>query len=113
MSDITATKPTAGAPIDTAWGQQVHDMLEGVQSGTVSTSLSSATVSGAVAITFPRAYATPPVVVVAPVAAGGLYHACLDAAPTTTGALVRSAFRDNTAQTATIPVHWIAIGVPA
>lgn len=30
MPDIPATRPVAGAPIETAWGQQIHDAIESV-----------------------------------------------------------------------------------
>jgi hypothetical protein len=30
MPDITAARPTAGAPIESAWGGQVHDALESI-----------------------------------------------------------------------------------
>ena len=113
MGDIAAAKPTAGAPIDTAWGQQMHDAVEGIQYGSIATSLSSATVSGVVTITFPRPYAVPPAVILTPIAAGGLFHADMETAPTTTGVAVRSAYRDNTAVSASVPIHWIAIGVLA
>ena len=30
MPDITAARPVAGAPIETLWGQQAHDLIESV-----------------------------------------------------------------------------------
>jgi len=30
MPDITAARPVAGQPIETAWGDQMHDAMEGI-----------------------------------------------------------------------------------
>lgn len=58
MPDITANKPTAGAPVESAWGGQVHDMLEGFQCGTVTLNISNDS-KGEQVITLPRPYVGP------------------------------------------------------
>ena len=50
-----------------------------------------------------------PVVVATP-AFGTPDYIAFIATPTTTGALVFAARRDGTSVTATVPVHWVAIG---
>ena len=113
MPDITASRPVSGQPIETGWGDQVHDLIEGVQTGSLNITFAAGTTSPAVAITFPRAYITPPTVIVCLQASGALYYVDLETAPTTTGVTVRAAHRDATATSVTVICHWIAVGTPA
>jgi len=108
MPDITAAKPAAGQPIETAWGTQVHDQIEGVQAGKASCTLSAAT-SGTVAVTFPRAYTVAPIVVATAVLNGNVWANV--ASITTTGCTLIG--RSPTAATTTFDINWVAIGTPA
>lgn len=113
MPDIVATKPADAAPVETAWGQQVHDMLEGIQAGTV-TIVTTAASTFDYLVTFPRAYTVAPFVVCSPV--GGSVNMVQPVnLPTTTGVNLRAFKRDGSAFTAgtSITVHWFAIGNPA
>jgi hypothetical protein len=111
MPDITATRPTSGTPIETAWGDQVHDAIEGIQAGTATVNISAAQ-SATVAVTFPRAYVTPPVVLVAQAANSNGYVVAVGAI-TTTGCTLTASLRATGTGTAAIPVTWLAIGTPA
>jgi len=115
VPDITAARPTAGAPIESAWGDQVHDMLEGIQVGTVNIVVSAAS-TGTAVVTFPRAYATPPRVFVSvqPPSSATQAHAWITGAGVSTTGFTASTGRDD-GQTfsGTAIVHWLAIGTPA
>lgn len=59
MTDIAAARPVAGQPIETAWGQNVHDAIEGapvVTFGTVSIDLAAGI--GTAVVQFGVVYAT-------------------------------------------------------
>ena len=55
MPDIASARPVAGAPIETAWGTDMHDAVEGVQAGKANAVFSAAT-AVAIDIVFPRAF---------------------------------------------------------
>lgn len=111
MPDLMSTRPSSGQPIATAWGDEVHDALEGIQAG--SAVLTNANANAAsLAIVFPRPYATPPIVV-ASVAANTTFNYALAHTATTTGVTLMTVRRDGVATSASITVHWIAIGTPA
>jgi len=115
MPDITATRPSSGAPIETAWGDQVHDMLEGIQHGSVVITLASAN-SGTAVVTFPRAYTAAPRVflTVAATFSNGASHAWVPAAGVTATQLNIATGRDDgTAASGSVTVNWLAIGTPA
>jgi len=111
VPDITAARPTSGTPIETAWGDQVHDALEGLQSGNASVVFASTAVA-VLRVTFPRAYTVPPVVVVTPISTGGTHYGYVGAV-TTTYADVGIATRTGTAVSGTVVACWIATGTPA
>lgn len=104
------TRPAAGAPIDATWGQVIHDTVGAVdvQSGVASVTLSAAN-SGSVAVTFPRPFASPPVVV-ANQAAGSttLIGAAQNITATGFTALLYRKDEATTSLTAAVP--WIAVG---
>ena len=108
MPDISATRPATGAPIDTPWGQQVHDMLEGIQTGTVMVPV-SASVSGTITVTFPRAYTAPPIGIVS----SGLNTYNASATTNTTAIVIVLREVRETSATTSVLVHWMAIGTPA
>ena len=115
MPDLTATRPAAAAPIATNWGQQVHDMLEGIQAGFVDVSLAAAS-SGTAAVTFARAYTAAPIVVLTGNSAGtaGLVAKLSSGTPpSTTGFTAAVQHVAGTSTTATVRVYWMAIGNPA
>jgi len=114
MPDITATRPASGEPIATAWGDQVHDAIEGIQTGTVSVNITAGPTSWTVPVTFTRTYAVAPVAV-ATISSGSLVFWCSVENITTTGMTVRVTRKDETAQGATTTqvVQWVAIGAPA
>jgi hypothetical protein len=111
MPDITAVKPVAGAPIESAWGGQVHDALEGIQTGSVTGLAALSGNSGSShTLTFPRAYATPPVVMV--MAESNGYNASAVATVTTTTCTVRL-YNPTATNQASLAYRWVAIGTPA
>jgi hypothetical protein len=114
MPDITATRPAAGAPIETGWGQNVHDTLEGmpyVQSGTASGSTSNASTVD-ISVTFPRAYASAPHVVCALIAGAITYQASVFSR-SATGCVIRCGRNDASNSTQSFTVDWMAVGTLA
>jgi lysophospholipase L1-like esterase len=82
--------------------------LQLVQSGVVNVNLAASS-SGSLAQIFPVAYNNPPQVFVT--AAQGTYdYIAFISAPTKTAVTIGAGRRDGSAVTATIPVHWLAIG---
>lgn len=110
MPDITATRPAAGAPIDTPWGQQVHDMLEGIQSGQASVAGSGTGVS--VTVTFPRAYSAIPVVVATTFGSTTTAVVAVNSI-TTTNFVLRIYTPAGQTLSGTQVANWLAIGTPA
>ena len=110
MAATAIPVPNSGEIVATSWGKAVADAHNGIQSGQATVAVSSQN-SGSVVVTFPRAYASPPMVVATPLFVGGWFGAVN--AVTTTQATIAAWFRDATAQTANIPMQWVAIGVPA
>lgn len=115
MPDITAPRPVSGEPVATAWGDQVHDLLEGIQAGKVSLVFSNLADSAVVTVVFPRAYTAPPVVVLgmetgvsrAPVAK------IVNGSITATQFQMQAQDTAGTVRTGTMPASWLAIGTPA
>jgi hypothetical protein len=116
MPDITATRPADAAPVATDWGQQVHDMLEGIQVGTAAVVLSG-TSTGTTAVTFPRAYASAPRVFLSMQVtnSNAASHAWVSSGgPVTTTGFTCAAGRDDaTTGSTTLQVAWMAIGTLA
>ena len=109
MPDIAATRPATDEPVDTAWGQQIHDAVEGIQTGKVSmVGLNNSTVINVV-VTFPRAYTVAPHVVCVTAS-----PACIAGAVgvTTTG-FTLAGYRLQTGGSTTQDAYWIANGTPA
>ena len=115
MPDITAARPVAGAPIESTWGGQVHDNVEGIQTGSVVVTLTGAS-NGTAVVTFPRAYTAPPKVflTIAATTSNTMAHCWVPSAGVTTTQLNIAAGRDDsTTVTSSITVNWLAIGTPA
>jgi len=114
MGDLTSTRPASGAPIATAWGAEVHDALEGLQSGYVQVVVAAGV--GQLVVTFPRPYASLPVVVATPAASSDAWIVSLNANSGTsyTGFTLRVSHKTgSTANSGTINIMWIAVGQPA
>ena len=109
MPDIAAARPAAGAVVESSWGQQVHDQVEGVQAGKASCSISASTAGTIVPVTFPRAYLVAPIVVAAVMQGAGVW--AVATAVTTTGLSLQ--LRAAASTTTTVDVGWVAIGTPA
>lgn len=115
MPDITAARPVSGTPIETGWGDQVHDAIEGIQSGKGTSVFSNAADGSVVAVVFPRAYTAPPVVLVAPetsLSRAVVAKVVLNSI-TTTGFSFQGQDTGGGLRTGNLPCHWIAIGTPA
>jgi hypothetical protein len=110
MPNITAARPAAGAPIETAWGQEVHDKIEAtplIQAGTVNIVFASAG-QAQTAVTFPIPFASPPAVTGCMVGGSTLLPAT--SGVTASGFTASLRHYDNTAQSVTIGFAWIAVG---
>lgn len=111
MPDITATRPASAAVMESAWGQQVHDAIEGIQAGTATITLAAAA-TGTVTVTFPRAYSAPPTVVATHAGGGGTYF--VNVGPiTATTVVLTGAHRAGSATSVSLAATWVAVGPPA
>jgi hypothetical protein len=105
------TRPVAGAPIESAWGDVAHDtaVAQDLQVGSVVMAFAASSLSGVVAVVFPRPFSSPPIVVVTG-AGGPHYTACITGAITTTGFSIQGRRGDGTNQTLNVTVEWLAYG---
>lgn len=111
MPDIAAQRPAAGAPIESAWGAQVHDAVEGIQHGTVSITVSTGAVGTSV-VTFPRPYAVKPnATAIAEIGISAKPSVAITGITATT--LQLSISRGDGVASGNVTVHWIAIGTLA
>jgi len=108
MPDIAATRPVSGQPIETSWGDNVHDLIEGIQAGSLSMSFVNNSVVDA-AITFPRPYVSAPIVFANVMTQTSSGYAIAYGA-TTTGCSLRIVQKDALATNASLNVAWLAIG---
>lgn len=111
---VVPARPVAGAPIETAWGDVVHDTVVAldVQVGRANVTVNNST-QGSLAIVYPRPFASPPTVVAMIVESnsgpGLAGHVQTPGGGTALGTTLRvSGFAANL--TVTLPVDWIAIG---
>jgi hypothetical protein len=111
MPDIPAVRPAAGAPVETVWGQQVHDRIEGIQTGYVTVAGASAVTKSGSAV-FPFPYSANPIVVATAVPDDGQPYAVSVTGITTTGVTVTIARRDGVAFAPAVAVAYVAIGLP-
>lgn len=105
------TRPSAGAVVETAWGQVAHDtaVAMDVQTGSVNCSHSAAAASAVVTVTFPRPFAAPPVVVFSTINYN--FSAAPDGnAPTAINCRVASYRISGIAYTGNVVVYWMAYG---
>jgi hypothetical protein len=106
-------RPIAGATIGTDWGQTVHDTIVAVdlQSGLVNVTLSNAA-NASVPVAFPHAFAGAPIVVCslgsAPGGSNKLIPRSTSQGPS--GCTIFVYTGDGTPATATVAVHWVAVG---
>jgi hypothetical protein len=111
VPDIVATRPADGAPVDVAWGQEVHDIAEGIQGGFVTCVWSAANLSAELVITFPRPFVarpnfaftshSPHYTFAVPVGSGKVSATILT---------VQGRRADGTNATGSFSVEWIAFG---
>jgi hypothetical protein len=106
------TAPAAGEPIAEAWGDVVHDSIVAmdIQVGTANVAVAGA-VSGVTTVTFPRPFASAPVVVASMQSTSVAYVPFVNGPPTAT--TVSVGFSHKTAGTSftdTRQVTWIAYG---
>jgi hypothetical protein len=108
MPNLAIVKPQPGDEITSVWGTSVADGMNGLQAGTATTPTGSGELSGALTVTFPRAYASPPVVV----ATAANPHWYVSASTTATAATFTSK-RLGQSTGAGVSFFWMALGVPA
>lgn len=110
---VVPARPTSGAPIETLWGDLVHDgyVAQDLQAGSVAVAFAASAISGLVTVTFPRAFAGVPVVVATGFEAtnGPNLNVGLRALTATSFQVQAREVRE-TAITATLAVQWVAIG---
>lgn len=114
MPDITAARPAAGAPVESAWGGQVHDALEGLQWGVINITFTGGTANGAGTVTYPRPYVSAPSFLVT-MNVGSDIFVIRTSGPSTTACTISVSKKDGSNQgtTTTVPVSWLALGTPA
>lgn len=111
MPDITAARPVSGEPVATAWGDQVHDAIEGIQYGTTTLTGIVAASPTTLAVTFPRAYTAPPTI--AGMSSTSVSINVSKGSVTATGFTISARRNDGVGTPANCDVGWIAIGTPA
>jgi hypothetical protein len=104
-------RPTSGAPIETAWGDVVHDSIvaQEIQVGSFNATFSASSLSGVVAAVFPHPFAGVPTVMLTP-RGGPHYTTALTADPTAAGFSAQCRRGDGTSQSLVVPVYFLAIG---
>ena len=117
MPDITANKPSAGAPIESSWGGEVHDILEALTAGATKwrmqwgvANINFVSNSEILAITFPVAFSATPVFFVANLNTSSALYFAQAASPSATGMSLRVTHRDGAGSANTLVVGWFAIG---
>jgi hypothetical protein len=111
MPDIAANRPASGAPIESTWGGQVHDQVEGIQAG-VATMPSAVAGNASLVVVFPRPYTAPPVVCVGS-PGSSFFMAQVAGITASQCTLYVRDIRDAQAGTGVTTVQWIAVGTPA
>jgi hypothetical protein len=111
MPNTAVVKPQPGDEVTAPWGQSVADALNGIQGGTALITI-SASATGTVTVTFPRAFASAPVVVANHAGGGGTYFVNVGSI-TATNFVLTGAHRAGTATSVSLAATWIAMGPPA
>jgi len=109
--DITAARPVSGAPIETAWGDAVHDAIEGIQSGSVVVPV-SANGSGDLVVVFPRPFAAAPTVVASINSTTAVWF-CNAVSISATQCTIRVVHREFSTSTTNLAASWAAMGTLA
>lgn len=111
MPDIVATRPADGAPIDTAWGAEIHDKIEGMQSGSGSVVFTASPTSAELTVTFPRPFAGGPIQILL-TAHSENYAICLSQGTgvTTSNFKVKGRYIPGTNASVSMGFFWLAIG---
>ena len=109
MANLAIIKPQPGDEITSPWGTSVADALNGIQTGTVVVTTSGSPPIGIVTVTFPRPYASPPVVMASGNGTGtdNMVTGCVNVTATNFQLSLRanSVFGYS--------CRWLAVGVPA
>jgi hypothetical protein len=114
MSDIVSPRPVAGEAIASAWGQEVHDNIEGIQAGqTIQVSGSNVT-AWDINVVFPRPYATVPNFLASYGPQGTTFYMAIVKSVAVDGAVVTVTRKDSAAVSGISGIiNWIAIGTLA
>lgn len=104
------TRPAAGAPIETAWGDVVHDGVVAmeIQTGTAILVFSNVAVSAILVVTFPHPFASTPLVFLTPQDTGNITIGLR--AKDATSFQMQGRDSREAAITANSPIGWIAYG---
>lgn len=114
MPNIAAARPVAGQPIETAWGQNVHDAIESVlvQGGKVTVSDGMGTTELTGHVVFPVAFSADPAVSLTGSDYGGTITFVCGVVPTPT--VSEFYFKIKTTEggviSGAVTAHWIAVG---
>jgi hypothetical protein len=106
------TRPADNGPVDTAWGDAVHDTVvaQDWQSGSVTLSWAASSLSGVVTVTFPRAFSSAVGVIVVVSVLNVNFTVSVQAAPSASQVTIQGRRGDGSSQTTSIVAHWIATG---
>lgn len=110
MAGSEVTLPQAGDEITSSWGQSVAKNLNGIQTGIVNVTFTSSTASANAPVTFPKPFASAPVIVIAPGQSANLWGVFHTVTPTGFIAVGRA---PSSIASGTFALHWIAVGVLA
>lgn len=110
MPNLAVVKPQPGDEITSAWGTSVADSLNGIQVGSVTVTGATSTTQTQTVVTFPRPYASPPIVCSS---SPSTVVGCAAQAITTTGFNMAAKRLDGSATAYTGVYHWVAVGVLA
>ena len=108
-------RPVAGNVMEAAWGQVAHDTAVAVdiQSGSAAISWAASPLSNNAVVVFPRAFASTPIVVAVLANPAGAQQPRLVGgigSISATGFTFQGVETREAAVTATMAVHWVAIG---
>jgi hypothetical protein len=113
MPQISAARPTAGQPIETAWGDQVHDAVEATPDilHERSAITGNGTAEAQIVVAFGRAYAAVPTVTATMHSFDGNIYIVDIAAVDTVSVTLRAFNRSGANWSSLNSIHWQAAGV--
>lgn len=110
---VVPARPVSGEAIAVNWGQVAHDaaVAQDIQAGTGSLVWTASNLSGTATVTFPRAFASAPVVqLTAGISGAAAHYGAALVTVSATGFTAQGRRGDGTSQTATVPFQWLAYG---